>query len=51
MDDDTKLTQGKRVHVPNPKAGHPLYIIEYDINYVSDLEAGIVRKCFLPQSQ
>ena len=51
IDSDKTLEQGKIVKVPNPKAGLTFYIIEYDLNSVSDLEADFFRNKFLPQRQ
>ena len=36
---DKKFTQGKIVQVPIPRMGLNLFIIEYNIKHVSDLEA------------
>ena len=39
MISDKVLAQRKIVQVPNPKVVINFFIIEYDLNYVSDLEA------------
>ena len=39
-----KLEQGNIVHASNPKAGLPLFKIEYDLNYVLDLEAEFLKE-------
>ena len=46
MDGDNKLSQGKIVKVLNPKAVLLFFVIEYDLNYLSNLEAEIFWKEF-----
>ena len=41
---DKKLSQGKIAQVPNLKERIPLFIIEYDLNHVSDLKAENILK-------
>ena len=51
MDSGKKLEQGNIVHASNPKAGLPSFVFEYDMNYLSDLEAIKTRNKSLPQIQ
>ena len=46
MDGDKVLTQGMIVKVPNLKAGHPLFIVEYDLHYVLDVDTEVFSKEF-----
>ena len=49
MDGDKILAQGDMVQAPNPKLVLQLFIIEYDISYVSDLDVEKFKKKFLPK--
>ena len=49
MAGDKKLSQGKILQVPNPKAGLTFFMIDNYINYVLDLEAVPPRKKLLTQ--
>ena len=48
---DKKFTQGKIVQVQIPRLGLNLFIIEYNLKHVSDLEAYILKNKFFPKRQ